>query len=94
MRRVTSRLVSLLDGLAIDEEAEPLLEGQRSNSGLLSLLLECFGHAEETEGDEPVVCGMWKHVSFLCFRFTRSLSARAAACGPPGARDHPGVAQW
>ena len=48
-----------LDGLAIDQEAEPLLEGERSNSGLLSLLLECFGHAEETEGDEPVVCGMW-----------------------------------
>ena len=48
-----------LDGLAIDQEAEPLLEGERSNSALRALLLECFGHAEETEGDEPVVCGMW-----------------------------------
>jgi hypothetical protein len=43
-----------LDGLAIDQEAEPLLEGERSNSGLLSLLLERLGHAEETEGYEPV----------------------------------------
>jgi hypothetical protein len=45
-------------GLAIDEEAEALLERERSNSGLLSLLLERFGHADEAEGDEPVVCRM------------------------------------
>src|SRR5580658_10243811 len=83
-----------LGGLAIDEEAEPLLERERSNSGLLSLLLERSGHADEPEGAQPVVCGMWKHVSFLCFLFTRSLFSRAAVCGPPGARDHPGVAQW
>src|ERR1700693_6562 len=87
-------LAFALDGLAIDEEAEPLLERERSNSGLLPLLLERFGHAEEAEGDQPVVCGMWKHVSFLCFLFTRSFSSRAAVCGPPGARDHPGVCQW
>src|SRR6266404_4846768 len=54
---------------ALDEEAEPLLECERSNSGLLPLLLERFGHADETEGDQPVVCGMWKHVSFLSFVF-------------------------
>jgi hypothetical protein len=57
-----------LDGLAIDEEAEALLERERSNSGLPSLLLERFGssstvedefgHADEAEGDEPVVCRM------------------------------------
>jgi len=47
-----------LDGLAIDQEAEPLVEGERRHSGLRSLLLERFGHADETEGDEPVVCGM------------------------------------
>jgi hypothetical protein len=46
------------DGLAIDEEAEALLERERSSSGLRSLLLERFGHADEAEGDEPVVCGM------------------------------------
>jgi hypothetical protein len=47
-----------LDGLTIDEETEALLERERSNGGLLSLLLERFGHADEAEGDEPVVCGM------------------------------------
>jgi hypothetical protein len=72
-------LAFALDGLAIDEEAEPLVERERSNSGLLPLLLERFGHADETDGDQPVVCGMWKHVSFLCFHFTRSFSSRAAA---------------
>src|SRR6202035_3224691 len=59
-----------LDSLAIDEEAEPLLERERSTSGLLPLLLERFGHADETEGDQPVVCGMWKHVSFLSLSFS------------------------
>ena len=83
-----------LDGLAIDEEAEPLLEGERSNSGLLPLLLERFGHADETEGDQPVVCGMWKHVSFLCFLFARIFLRAPPLAGLPGARDHPGVAQW
>src|SRR5258707_315125 len=87
-------LALALDGLAIDEEAEPLLERERSDGGLLSLLLERFGHADETEGDQPVVCGMWKHVSFLSFVFHPGFSSRAAVCGPPGARDHPGVAQW
>jgi hypothetical protein len=38
--------------------AEALLERERSNGGLLSLLLERFGHADEAEGDEPVVCRM------------------------------------
>src|SRR5882672_9481962 len=28
------------------------------------------------------------------FVFTRSFSSRAAACGPPGARDHPLRAEW
>src|SRR5260370_15009703 len=58
-------LAFALDGLAIDQEAEPLLERERGNSGLLPVLLERFGHADETEGDEPVVGGMWKHESFL-----------------------------
>ena len=93
LSRVTSRSFAL-DGLAIDQEAEPLLERERSNSALRSLLLERFGHADEAEGDQPVVCGMWKHVIMSLFRFARTFSSRAAACGPPGARDHPGVAQW
>jgi hypothetical protein len=29
-----------------------------------------------------------------CFRFTRSLSTHAAACGPPGARDQLPVDHW
>jgi hypothetical protein len=52
-------LAFAFDGLAIDQEAEPLLERERSNSGLLSLLLERLGHAEETEGDEPVGKAAW-----------------------------------
>jgi hypothetical protein len=83
-----------LDGLAIDEEADPLLEHERSNGGLLPLLLERFGHADETEGDQPIVCGMWKHVSFLCFLFARIFLRAPPLAGLPGARDHPGVAQW
>src|SRR5467141_222609 len=39
-----------------------------------------------------VGCGSMCHSCL--FVFTRSFSSRAAACGPPGARDHPGVAQW
>src|SRR5579863_306600 len=83
-----------LGGLAIDEEADPLLEHERSNGGLLPLLLERFGHADETEGDQPIVCGMWKHVSFLCFLFARIFLRAPPLAGVPGARDHPGVAQW
>src|SRR5580658_8998029 len=83
-----------LDGLAIDEEADPLLEHERSNRGLLPLLLERLGHADETEGDQPIVCGMWKHVSFLCFLFARIFLRAPPLAGLPGARDHPGVAQW
>src|SRR5712671_1667240 len=74
-----------LDGLAIDEEAEPLLERERSTSGLLSLLLERFGHADETEGDQPVVCGMWKHVSLLSLSFSPAAFLRVPPlAGLPG----------
>jgi len=81
-----------LDDLAIDEQAEPFLEGERSDSWLLSLLLESFGHAEETERNEPVVGGMWQHCH-------SSLSPAAVVrvpplAGLPEARDHPRVAQW
>src|SRR5271169_1946989 len=83
-----------LDGLAIDKEADPLLEHERSNGGLLPLLLKRFGHADETEGDQPIVCRMWKHVSFLWFLFARIILRAPPLAGLPGARDHPGVAQW
>jgi hypothetical protein len=62
-----------LDGLAIDQQAEPLLEGERHDSALLALLLEGFSHAGEAKGDQPVVGGMGQHVGFL------SLSCSPAA---------------
>jgi hypothetical protein len=61
-----------LDGLAIDQEAEPLLEGERRDSALLALLFEGFGHAGKTKGDQPVVGGMGQHVGFpVIVFFTR-----------------------
>jgi len=54
-----------LDGLAIDQQAEPLLEGERHDSALLALLLEGFSHAGEAKGDQPVMGGMGQHVGFL-----------------------------
>ena len=62
-------LVFALDGLAVDEEREPLLERERRNIGLLPLLLQRLGHAGEPEGDQAVMCGMRQHASFLSFSF-------------------------
>jgi hypothetical protein len=80
-----------LDGLAIDEEAEALLERGRSHSGLLSLLLERFGHAGEAEGDEPVVCGSTL-IRTESDRSTRLLHRHAVDCStyPRGPRSGPG----
>src|SRR5258706_12455077 len=62
-------LALALDGLAIEEEAEPLLERERSNGGPLAVLLHRLSHSDGSRASEPVVCGMWKHVSFLSFVF-------------------------
>jgi hypothetical protein len=71
-----------LDCLAINEEADPLLEHEGSNGGLLPLFFERFGHADETEGDQPIVCGR-KHVSFLCFLFARIFLRAPPLAGLP-----------
>ena len=94
LSRVTSRLLSRSTASRSTRRPRRSSNVSEATAGCCSLLLERFGHADEAEGDEPVVCGMWKHVSFLSLLFARSFSSRAAACGPPGARDHPGVAQW
>ena len=45
-------LVLPLGRFAIDHQAEPLLEGERGDVGLASLIVEGLGHAGEPEGEE------------------------------------------
>src|ERR1700674_5046651 len=84
LSRVTSRLLSRSTASRSTRRPIPLLERERSNGGLLPLLFERFGHADETEGDQPIVCGMWKHVSFLCFLFARIFLRAPPFAGLPG----------
>ena len=69
-------LVLALDRLAIDQQREPLLEGERGNVGLLALLLERLGHAGEPERDQALLGGMCEHC-FLSF-------LRPPDCSIPG----------
>ena len=57
-------LVLALDGLAVDHQREPLLEGERGDVGLSPLLLQRLGHAGEPERDQAVVGGMREHRIF------------------------------
>ena len=54
-------LVLALGRLAVDQQGEPLLEGERGDIGLSSLFVERLGHAGEPERDEAVVGGMGQH---------------------------------
>ena len=87
-------LAFALDGLAIDEEAEPLLERERSNSGLLLAAPRTLWPCRRGRGRSAGRVWDVEACVIPLLSFTRSFSSRAAACGPPGARDHPGVAQW
>ena len=58
--------VLALGRLAVDEQSEPLLEGQRCDVGLSLLFVERLRHAGEPERDEAAVGGMCQHrLSFL-----------------------------
>ncbi len=67
-RKLQARAKTLrvaLGGLAIDHQAEPLLEGESGDIGGSPLLLEGLGHAGKAKGDQAFVGGMGKHcVSF------------------------------
>jgi len=86
------------DGLAIDEgEAKRSSKDERSNSGLLPLLLESFGHADETEGDQRRVWDVEAEHVYSVFFFTRSFSRVPTLAGIRGTRSSGGggeVAQW
>jgi hypothetical protein len=57
--------VVALGDLAIDHEAEPLLEGERLAIGLAQLIVEGLGHAGEVQRHEAFVAGIGEHeVSF------------------------------
>ena len=66
-----------LGDLAIDHQAEPLLEGERGDIGLALLIVEGFGHAGEPEGGEAFMGVVDEHeVSFLLV----SGSSRGRGC--------------
>src|SRR5215467_6305045 len=54
-------LVLALDGFAIDEQGEPLLERKRGNIGLMPLLLKGPCHTDEAERGEPFLGWMCEH---------------------------------
>jgi hypothetical protein len=52
--------------LAIDHQADPLLEGESGDVRRSALVLEGLGHSGQAEGDQTFMRGMGKHrVSFL-----------------------------
>jgi hypothetical protein len=54
--------VLAIGGLPVDEQPEPVLEGQLGVRGALALLGEGAGHAGEVEGEELVERGTREHV--------------------------------
>ena len=55
-----------LGRLAIDHQADPLLEGEGGDVGRSALVLEGLGHSGQAEGDQTFMGGMGEHrVSFL-----------------------------
>ena len=77
-------LAFALGGLAVDKQAEPLLECEPVDVALIALLGECLGHAGEPERHQPVVRWMCEHVSSL-FLFHPHVSMHApSVCGLSG----------
>ena len=71
---MTSSSVLPLGDLAIDHEAEPLLEGECVSIRLSQLIVESLGHAGEAQRDEPFVAVIDEHeVSFLQVSECRAL---------------------
>ena len=54
-------LVLALDRFPVDEQGEPLLEGQGSHIRLAPLLFQRLGHAGEAERDEAILRWMREH---------------------------------
>jgi hypothetical protein len=54
-------LVLAFDSFAINQQGEPLLEGEGGDIGLTSLLLKGFRHAGEPERGETLLRWMCKH---------------------------------
>ena len=76
-----------LGSLAIDEQAEPLLEGEPFDVALVSLLVERLGHAGEPERNETVASGMCEHACHLLLIRPQSTHRVAAACGRAHGRE-------
>ena len=77
--------VLALDGLAIDEQTEPLLEREGGDIGVAPLLFESFRHSCEAERDEPLFSGMREHCTSFSLIARSSECARRRAGGPVAA---------
>ena len=54
-------LVLALDGLTVDEQSKPLLEGKCGNIGLATLLVERLCHTGKAERNETILRWMREH---------------------------------
>ena len=58
-------LVLALGRLAVEQQRQPLLEGQRRDVGLSALIIERLGHAGQPEGEQAFLGWMSKHRDLL-----------------------------
>src|SRR5207253_9221941 len=77
-RRVMSPFVLPLGDLAVDHEAEPLLEGEYIGIGLLLLIVPGLGHTGETERDQTFVAVVGEHEVLLFQSVVIALAADVA----------------
>jgi hypothetical protein len=80
-------LVLALDGLAIDQQAEPFLEREGGDIGVPPLLFERFRHSSEAERDEPLFGWMCEH----CSSFSLIARLRECACRSVRADQRPRI---
>jgi hypothetical protein len=81
-----------LGRLAIDHQADPLLEREGGDVGRSALVLEGLGHSGQAEGDQTFMRWMGKHrVSFLVSGSSRGRGCwRDGRARGPNARPHQG----
>ena len=79
-------LVVALGGLAVDHQAEALLEGERGDVGLALLILEGLGHAGKPEGGEAFVGGVDEHQVSFCWSVVVATAADVGVMDGIGVR--------
>ena len=92
LRRVAKAFGVALGRLAIDHQADPLLEREGGDVGRSALVLEGLGHSGQAEGDQTFMRWMGKHrVSFLVSGSSRGRGCwRDGRARGPNARPHQG----